>query len=101
MSISSPARTGTCMRVMSRRIANALRDLGDLGWKAGLVVRVTGAIPDLEVVVGAENHDVFRDPGVLQQRPVQGRPAGGVELDVEGAAVEEAVQLAALRAEWV
>src|SRR4051812_40908702 len=101
ISISSPARTGTCVRVMSRRIANVLRDVGDLAWQVGLVVRVAGAVPDLEVVVGAENHDVLGDAPVLEQATAQSHPTRGVELNVEGAAVEEAVEPAAVSAERV
>src|SRR3954447_23166327 len=101
MSISSPARTGTCVRVISRRMAKALRDLLDLRVEVGLVGGVAGAVPDLEVVDGADHDDVLRDARVLVERRVQRDAAGRVELDVERAAAEEAGELAAVGAEWV
>src|SRR5947208_14028165 len=67
-SISSPASTGTCVRVMSRRMAKVLRDAGDVVGKVGLVGRVARSIPDLEVVAVADDDHVLRDPGVLEQR---------------------------------
>src|SRR3954468_16594962 len=93
MSISSPARTGTCVRVISRRMAKALRDLLDLRVEVGLVGGVAGAVPDLEVVDGADHDDVLRDTRVLDERRVQRDAAGRVELDVERAAAEEAGEL--------
>src|SRR4051812_16468502 len=101
MSISSPARTGTWVRVMSRRMAKALCDAGDVVGQVGLVVGVGGAVPDLGVVDVADDDDVFRDPPVLEQRRVERDAAGRVELDVEGAAAEEAGEPAALGAEGV
>src|SRR3954466_8988895 len=96
MSISSPARTGTCVRVMSRRMAKALRDPGDLVGQVGLVVRVATAVPDLQVVDVADDDDVLADPSVLEKRRAERDAAGRVELGVEGSAAEEAAEAAAL-----
>src|SRR4051812_28598804 len=101
MSISSPARTGTCVRVMSRRMAKALRDPGDLVGQVGLVGCVRRSVPDLEVVAAADDGDVLRDAGVLEELRVQRHATGRVELDVIGAAAEEAGQPAAVGAERV
>src|SRR3954454_9783875 len=67
-SISSPARTGTCVRVMSRRMAKALRDLDDLAIQVLLIRLPAGAIPHLDVVEVAHHDNVLLDPRVLQQR---------------------------------
>src|SRR4051812_21856233 len=66
-SISSPARTGTCVRVMSRRMAKALRDLDDLAIQLLLVRLPAGAVPDLDVVEVAHHHDLLLDPRVVEQ----------------------------------
>src|SRR5258708_31715765 len=86
---------------MSRRMAKALRDLGDLVRKVGLIGCVRRAVPDLEVVTAADHDDVLRDAGVPQQLPVQRYATGRVEVDVEGAAAEEAGEPAAVCAEGV
>src|SRR4051794_2254637 len=99
MSISSPARTGTCMWVMSRRMAKVLRDPGYLVRQIGLILVVGGAVPDLEVVAAADYGDVLRDAGVLEELRVQRHATGRVELDVVGASAEEAGQLATVGAE--
>src|SRR4051794_19330474 len=101
MSISSPARTGTWVRVMSRRMAKALCDAGDLVGQVGLIVRIAGAIPDLEVVDVPDDDDFLLDAPVVQQRRVERDAAGRVELDVESSAAEEAGEPAALGAEGV
>src|SRR4051794_41377883 len=76
MSISSPARTGTWVRVMSRRMAKALCDLVDLGEQVARIRGVAAAVPDLEMVHRADHHDVFRDRSVLEQRRVERDAAG-------------------------
>src|SRR4051794_9464637 len=76
MSISSPASTGTCVRVMSRRMAKALRDLVHLRVEFGHLGFVAGTVPDLQVVDGADNHDVLADVRVCDQRRVQSHAAG-------------------------
>src|ERR687893_2138887 len=65
-SISSPARTGTCTRVMSRRIAKALRHLPDLRVEGLLLLLPALLRPDLEVIPNADHHDLLADPGVLE-----------------------------------
>src|SRR5918999_6619300 len=67
-SISSPARTGTCARVMSRRIAKALRHLPDLGVEGVLLLLPALAPPDLEVVPHADHDDLLLDARVREQR---------------------------------
>src|SRR3954453_4055442 len=81
-SISSPARTGTCVRVMSRRMAKALRDLDDLAIQLLLVRLPAPAVPDLDVVEIADHDHVLLDPGVLHKRLAEGHAAGRVELHV-------------------
>src|SRR5256884_5663347 len=93
-SISSPARTGTWVRVMSRRMVKALGDLLDLPRHVLLGARPAGPIPDLDVVLMAHHDDLLVDPRVVEQRLVQGDPARGVELRVEGSAGEEPDHLA-------
>src|SRR5919198_6095869 len=61
-SISSPARTGTCTRLMSRRIAKALGHLLDLRVESRLHVAPALLRPDLEVVPHADDHHLPRDP---------------------------------------
>src|SRR4051795_2905587 len=101
MSISSPASTGTCVRVMSRRMAKALRDLVHLRVEFGHLGLVAGTVPDLEVVDGTDYHDVLADARVCDQRRVESHAAGRIEFDVEGATGEPEGQLAAFGAEWV
>src|SRR3989442_8543210 len=93
-SISSPARTGTWVGVMSRRMVKALGDLLDLPRHVLLGARPAGPIPDLDVVLMAHHDDLLVDPRVVEQRLVQGDPARGVELRVEGSAGEEPDHLA-------
>src|SRR4051794_8534362 len=97
-SISSPARTGTCARVMSRRMAKALSDSHDFARQLLLLLLVRLAVPDLEVVEVADDHDLFVHARVREERRIQRHPPGRVELGVEGAAREETGQLAALGA---
>src|SRR4051795_9528217 len=98
-SISSPASTGMCVRVMSRRMAKALSDLDDLVAQFPLVGDPLVAIPHLEVIEVPHDHDLLRDGAVVQKRLIQSHAAGGVELGVEGAAREESRELPALGAE--
>src|SRR5882757_3373957 len=101
MSISSPARTGTWVRVMSRRMAKALRDAGDVVGKVGLIGGVARAIPDLQVVDVADDDDLTVDASVLEKRRVERDAAGRIEVDVERSTAEEAGEAAALGAEGV
>src|SRR5215213_6015455 len=100
-SISSPASTGTCVRVMSRRMAKALRHLPDLRVERLLLALPALAAPDLEVVAHPHHDDLLLDPRVGHQRRGQGDPAGAVELDLERVALVEARELAVLRAHRV
>src|SRR4051794_32984115 len=100
-SISSPARTGTCVRVMSRRMAKALRDLDDLAIQLLLVRLPAAAIPHLDVVEVADHHHVLLDPRVLEERLSERDPAGRVEVDVPRVAREVAREAAALLADGV
>ena len=81
-SISSPARTGTCARVMSRRMAKSLSDPDDLVRQLVLIRLPGRPTPDLEVIEVADQHDLLVDPRVREQRSVQRHAARGVELDV-------------------
>src|SRR4051812_42481993 len=95
-SISSPARTGTWVRVMSRRMAKALRDLDDLAIQFLLVRVPAGAVPDLDVVQVAHHHDLLLDPRVLEQLLPERHATGRVELHVPGVPREVAREAAAL-----
>src|SRR5436190_15561518 len=81
-SISSPARTGTWVRVMSRRMAKALRDLDDVAIQLLLVRLPAGPVPHLDVVEVADHNHVLPDARVLEQRLAEGHAAGRVEVDV-------------------
>src|SRR5689334_19048096 len=100
-SISSPARTGTCVRVMSRRMAKALCDLDDLAIQVLLVRVPAGPVPDLDVVEVADHDDVLLDARVLEQRLAEGHAPGRVEVDVPRVAREVAREAAALLADRV
>src|SRR3954452_8939035 len=95
-SISSPASTGTWVRVMSRRMAKALRDLDDLAIQLLLVRVPAPAIPDLDVVEVADHDDLLLDPGVLHQWLAEGHAPGRVELHVPRVPREVACEAAAL-----
>src|ERR671921_1461420 len=96
-SMSSPASTGTCARVMSRRIAKALRHLPDLRVEGALLLLPALLRPDLEVVAHTDHHDLLLDAGVLEERWRQRHAPARVELDVEGVALEEAREPAIVR----
>src|SRR4051794_32504066 len=100
-SISSPARTGTCVRVMSRRMAKALRDLDDLAIQLLLIRLPAGAVPDLDVVEIADHDHVLLDPRVLEERLAEGHATGRVEVDIPRVAREVAREAAALLADGV
>src|SRR3954451_19825928 len=97
MSISSPARTGTWMGVMSRRIAKALRHLPNLRVERLLLGAPALGAPDLEVIAHPDDDDLLLDAGVRQQRRGHGHASAPVERDLEGVALVEAAQLAVLR----
>src|SRR3954453_20505224 len=87
-SISSPARTGTCVRVMSRRIAKALRHLPDLRVESLLLAEPALLAPHLQVVAHAHHHDLLVYPRVAHQRGRKGHAARGVELELPRVALE-------------
>src|ERR671914_190069 len=91
-SMSSPARTGTCERVMSRRIAKTLRHLPDLRVESLLLLVPALLRPDLEAVPHADHHDLLLDPGVAEQRRRQRHAPARVQLDLAGVALVEARQ---------
>src|SRR5215207_9653981 len=78
-SISSPARTGTCARVMSRRIAKALGHLPDLRVEGALLLLPALLGPDLEVVADPDHDDLLLDAGVLEQRRREDHPPACAE----------------------
>src|SRR4051794_15651672 len=100
-SISSPARTGTCVRVMSRRMAKALRDLDDLAIQLLLIRLPAVSVPHLDVVEVADDHHVLLDARVVEQRLAEGHASGRVEVDVPRVAREVAREAAALLADRV
>src|SRR4051812_6807229 len=97
-SISSPARTGTCVRVMSRRIAKALRHLPDLRVEGVLLAVPALLAPHLEVVAHAHHHDLLADPGVAHELRWERDPSGRVQLELPRVALEVARELAVLGA---
>src|SRR5215208_7523649 len=100
-SISSPARTGTCARVMSRRMAKALRHLLDLRVEGLLLLLPAVLLPDLEVVPHADHHDLLLDLRVREKRRRQRHAAARVQLDVEGVALVEARDAPVVRADRI
>src|SRR5215210_3219219 len=89
-SISSPARTGTCARVMSRRIAKTLCHLPDLRVEGLLLLLPALLRPHLEVVPHADHHDLLLDARVREERRRERHAAARVQLDVEGVPLVEA-----------
>src|SRR3954466_16079319 len=93
-SISSPARTGTWVAVMSSRMAKAGGDVGKLIRKRLVVVRPGGAAPDLEAFARARDDDVLLQLAVVEEEGREPHPPGRVELGVQRVGGEEPVQLA-------
>src|SRR5215218_6838240 len=100
-SISSPARTGTCTRFMSRRMAKALRHLPDLRVQRLLLLLPALLRPHLEVVAHADHHDLLLDARVREQRRRERHAAARVQLDVEGVPLVEAREPAVVRTDRV
>src|SRR5579884_4468528 len=96
-SISSPARTGMCVVVMSMSVAKVCRDVGDTGENALAVGVIGAAVKDLQAVARAGYDHVLGQPGVLHEVRRDHHPVGAVELGVMGEPVEEPVQVAGLR----
>src|SRR4051794_33394915 len=100
-SISSPARTGTCSRVISSRMANGSDVVSRPGDQVGLVGLPAVAVPELQVLARAHDHDVLRDPGVLQEARRQVDAPGRVQLHRDGVPVQVALEVTRLRAQRV
>src|SRR3954469_23559590 len=100
-SISSPARTGTWVAVMSSRMAKAAGDVGKLIGEGLVVGAPGGATPDLEAVARAGDDDLLRQLAVLEQEAREADAPRRVELGVERVRGEEAVELARLLRERV
>src|ERR687887_387746 len=66
-SMSSPASTGTCVRVISRRMAKPLGDLDDLCVQLVLVGEPLVPIPHLQVVDHSHHDHLFLDGPVTHQ----------------------------------
>src|SRR3954468_6509199 len=92
--ISSPARTGTWVAVMSSRMAKAGGDVGKVMRKRLVVVGPCGAVPALEAVARARHDDLLAQPPVVEQEAGHHHAPRGVELRVERVRGEEAAQLA-------
>src|SRR4029077_14193582 len=83
-------------------LGEVLRDIGNLCIHVLLVGGPALGVPDLEPVVGADDHArALPQARVLDQLLRQAEAAGGVKRVVEGAAVEVAAQHAAALAERV
>src|ERR671939_180088 len=93
-SISSPARTGTWVAVMSTRMAKAGGDVGKLMRKRLVVVGPCGAVPDLEAVARARDDDLLAQRRVLEQEARHNDAPRRVELRVERVRGEEPAELA-------
>src|SRR2546421_12511593 len=93
-SISSPASTGTWVAVMSRRSVKARGDVGDAAAQVRVVLAPAAAIPDLQRLPGARDHDLAGEPAVLEQEGGDHHATGRVELGVDGVGGEEARELA-------
>src|SRR4051794_18992177 len=100
-SISSPARTGTWMAVMSRRMVKTCGELGDTVGGALVLGLPAAAVPDLEVVAGPQHGDVALEVRVADQVARDHDPPGRVELGVGGRAEQVALELLVLAREGV
>src|ERR1700755_199612 len=92
-SISSPARTGTGVWGMARSVAKGLGQIRGSRREVGFVALPGGAVPELEAVADAGDHDLAADPGVLQELRRQHHAAGGIQLRLQRVAVQEPPEL--------
>src|SRR5688572_24690931 len=81
---------------MSRSVAKGLGELRRSLGEVGVVVRPGRAVPDLEAVADAGDHDLAADARVLQEARRQHHATGGVELRLQGGSVDESPCLARL-----
>src|SRR4051794_10584999 len=93
-SMSSPARTGTCVWGMSRSVAKGFSQFRRPLGEAGVVVRPGRAVPDLEAVADAGDDDLAADARVLQEALRQHHATGRVQFRVLRGAVDQAPCLA-------
>src|ERR1700744_2693462 len=100
-SISSPARTGMCVFVMSRSVAKARCEVGDTGQDVLEVLGIAAAVPDLQALAGAGDHDLLADAGIVKERSRDHHAVGGIQLGVKRGVEEETLELAGLRRERV
>src|SRR4051794_20158577 len=100
-SMSSPARTGTCVVDMSTSMAEGGGDVGELVGERGVVVGPCAAVPHLQAVAGAGDDDLLAQHAVLEQDGGDHHAPGGIEIGVEGVGAEEALQLARVRRQRV
>ena len=106
-STSSRSRTGTCSVGIRRSVAERRGGRGSSARAAAITPRPPLArsasarprprVPDLEMVVRADDHARPPEPGVLDQVPRDPHPAGAVERLVVRAGVEPAPHHPALR----
>src|SRR2546421_12174031 len=87
------------MAVMSRRMVKTCGELGDTIGGALVLALPGGAIPDLEVVAGAQYGDVAVESGVPDQGAGDHHAPGGVELGVRRRAGEGPPELPVLARE--
>src|SRR3954454_7668580 len=100
-SMSSPARTGMWLAVISASMTQALGDLLDLAGEGGVEVRPRLAVPDLDVVAGADDDDVLAQRGVIGEEARHADAAGAVELGIVRVGGEEGAESARLAGERV
>src|SRR3954452_10926184 len=100
-SMSSPARTGTCVRGMSSRMAKRCGEVRRPLRQVAVVGLPGRAVPELEAVAGAGDNDLAVDARVLEVAWGQHHAAGRVQLRVGRVPVEHPLELARLRGERV
>ena len=77
-SMSSPARTGTCVRGMSSRMAKGCGEVSSTRREVPVVGLPGGGVPELQAVAGADDGDVPIDArvlGQLRRRASRGPPS--------------------------
>src|ERR1700755_896236 len=82
-SISSPARTGMCVLVMSRSVAKARCEVGDTGQDVLEILGIATPVPDLQALARAGDHDLLAEAGVVKERGRDHHAVGGIQLGVK------------------